>query len=159
MAMVIDQDGPLHQDEIDLTKCIAPGVYEILCTLKKRVYIGESENLLARLEKHSVSLTQNHHDCVDLQRDWNLLSLKGFQFRILCQDPVWKSLGARRKMEETVLRRREQQSFSVYNVDKEGCTRVSLEGRLFEGIGAVIAAGLTNTRFTAMGRLSSTSKK
>lgn len=37
MAMVIDQDGSLDQDEIDLTKCLAPGVYEILCIPKKGV--------------------------------------------------------------------------------------------------------------------------
>lgn len=41
----------------------------------KKVYIGQSENLLARFffVKHSASLTQNEHDCKALQKYLNQL--------------------------------------------------------------------------------------
>ena len=58
-----------QENEIDLTPYAVPGIYEIRCIPRNRVYIGESENLLVRLGKHAVSLTQNQHDCTDLQQD------------------------------------------------------------------------------------------
>lgn len=49
---------------------------------KKKVYIGETENLLARLGKHSASLKQNKYDCRKLQEDWNQLEKEKFSFHI-----------------------------------------------------------------------------
>jgi predicted GIY-YIG superfamily endonuclease len=50
-----------------------PGIYEISCISKKKVYIGESANLLARIGKHVSSLTQNNHNCKERQKNWNEL--------------------------------------------------------------------------------------
>ena len=77
-----------QENEIDLTAYAVPGIYEIRCIPKNRVYIGESENLLTRLGKHAASLTQNQHDCIDLQQDWNQFGLQGHSFRILRHGPV-----------------------------------------------------------------------
>jgi hypothetical protein len=89
MQAHILQSNMKQRDEIDLTPYAVPGVYEIRCIPKNRVYIGESENLLVRLGKHVASLTQNQHDCVDLQQDWNQFGLQGHSFHILRRGPSW----------------------------------------------------------------------
>lgn len=40
-------------EDLDVDKLITPGIYEIQCISKKKVYIGETEELLARLGQHS----------------------------------------------------------------------------------------------------------
>ena len=54
---------------VNLDKFITPGIHEIKC--KKKVYIGETEQLVARLAMHSASLKQNTHHCRELQENWN----------------------------------------------------------------------------------------
>jgi hypothetical protein len=107
-----------QENEIDLTAYAVPGIYEIRCIPKNRVYIGESENLLARLGKHAASLTQNQHDCIDLQQDWNQFGLQGHSFRILRHGPCWNTVERQRAEEASILKQRQQQSFSVYNTDR-----------------------------------------
>jgi hypothetical protein len=73
--------------DLNFVKQMVPGIYEIICIPKKKVYIGQSENLLARFGKHSASLTQNQHDCKELQKDWNIFKdpyLQNFEMRVIC---------------------------------------------------------------------------
>jgi len=107
-----------QEQEIDLTAYAVPGIYEIRCIPKNRVYIGESENLLARLGKHAASLTQNQHDCTDLQQDWNQFGLQGHSFRILRHGPSWNTVEKRRTEEAIILKQKQQKFFSVYNTDR-----------------------------------------
>jgi hypothetical protein len=104
-----------QENEIDLTPYAVPGIYEIRCIPRNRVYIGD---LLVRLGKHAASLTQNQHDCTDLQQDWNQFGLQGHSFRILRHGPSWNTAEKRRAEEAIILKRRQQQSFSVYNTDR-----------------------------------------
>lgn len=46
------------------------------------MYIGETEELLARLGQHSASLKQNKHDCRELQEDWNQFGKKTLLLRL-----------------------------------------------------------------------------
>ena len=108
----------MQENEIDLTPYVVSGIYEIRCIPKNRVYIGESENLLARLGKHAASLAQNQHDCRDLQQDWNQFGLQGHSFRILRHGPSWNTVTRRRAEEAIILKQRYQQSFSLYNTDR-----------------------------------------
>ncbi|BDA51765.1 hypothetical protein COCOBI_pt-0430 (chloroplast) [Coccomyxa sp. Obi] len=91
--------GNEPENEIDVTAYAVPGIYEIRCIPKNRVYIGESENLLVRLGKHAASLAQKQHDCTDLQQDWNQIGLKG---SLISYSLTWSFLGRRR---ETAYRR------------------------------------------------------
>ena len=108
----------MQEIEIDLTPYVVSGIYEIRCIPKNRVYIGESENLLARLGKHAASLAQNQHDCKDLQQDWNQFGLQGHSFRIIRHGPSWNTVKRRRAEEAIILKQKRQQSFSLYNTDR-----------------------------------------
>lgn len=110
--------GNKPENEIDVTAYAVPGIYEIRCIPKNRVYIGESENLLVRLGKHAASLTQKQHDCTDLQQDWNQFGLKGHSFRILRHGPSWNDVEKRRTEEALILKEKQKESFSVYNTNR-----------------------------------------
>ncbi len=110
--------GDESENEIDLTAYIVPGIYEICCIPRNRAYIGESENLLARLGEHVASLTRNQHDCTNLQQDWNQSGLHGHSFRVLRHGSSWNKTEKRRTEEAIVLKQRQQESFSVHNTDR-----------------------------------------
>jgi len=55
---------------------IYPGLYEIICKVNNKHYIGEAVNILERLGKHSRSLYSGCSECTALQKDWNYLSPK-----------------------------------------------------------------------------------
>lgn len=110
--------------DLNFVKQMVPGIYEIICIPKKKVYIGQSENLLARFGKHSVSLTQNQHDCKELKKDWNIFKdqhLKNFEMRAICLGFEWNTLEKRRGKEQLVIQQKIKDSFfgfSLYNIDK-----------------------------------------
>lgn len=137
---VLKQDVLEQENKIDLTPYAVPGVYEIRCIPKNRVYIGESENLLVRLGKHVASLTQNQHDCVDLQQDWNQFGLQGHSFHILRHGPSWDTAEKRRAFEAIVLKHMQQESFSVYNTDRTATfTRnyrrlIEVDNKIYESV-------------------------
>ena len=99
------------ENEIDLTPYAVTGIYEIRCIPKNKVYIGESENLLTRLGKHVASLTQNQHDCTNLQQDWNQFGLKSHSFRILRHGPSWNTVEKRHTEEAILLKQKKQNPF------------------------------------------------
>lgn len=46
---------------------LGPGLYMIICKKNKKIYFGESSNVLARLGIHYRSLEDKTHDCHTLQ--------------------------------------------------------------------------------------------
>jgi hypothetical protein len=84
----------LHPDYIDLTAIIrpkiiylsdVPGVY-ILENLKTgRVYVGQSLDILKRAKTHLTKLIRGNHENQELQRDFTIFGINGFQFQIVVQ--------------------------------------------------------------------------
>lgn len=130
------------EGEIDLTPYAVPGIYEIRCIPRNRVYIGESENLLVRLGKHAASLTQNQHDCIDLQQDWNQFGLQSNSFRILRHGPSWNTVEKRRLEEAIILKQKQQESFSVYNTDRTATSTknyrrlIKIDNQVYDSVAA-----------------------
>jgi len=59
------------------------GIYYILNTISKRVYVGSSKEIERRLSVHKRGLRQNKHHNIHLQRSWNKYSSDAFIFGIL----------------------------------------------------------------------------
>jgi ribosome biogenesis protein Nip4 len=66
----------------NLVELAIPGIYEIQCISNNKVYIGESECMLARFGKHVATLTQSKHDCKELQKDWNKFGIEKFTMNV-----------------------------------------------------------------------------
>ena len=59
------------------------GVYRVRNTVKGRALIGSSVNLPGILNRHRFQLENGSHMDHDLQRDWNELGSKAFEFEVL----------------------------------------------------------------------------
>ena len=60
------------------------GVYKITSLVKPdRCYIGSSQDIYKRWERHLVELQKNKHHCQKLQRHFNKYGKNDFQFSIL----------------------------------------------------------------------------
>lgn len=132
--------------KLNLIEQMVPGIYEIICIPKKKVYVGQSENLLARFGKHYASLTQNQHDCKALQNDWNQFKdqpLQNFEMRVICSGSEWESLQKRCEKEKFVIEQKIKDSFSLYNIDKAATftrnyrRKIEVDGKEYETIAAV----------------------
>ncbi len=127
-------------EDLDVDKLITPGIYEIQCISKKKVYIGETEELLARLGQHSASLKQNKHDCRELQEDWNQFGKKNFTFKVICFGNAYSSQIMRRKEEKSVIKQKLAQSFLLYNIDKSTSftrnyqRKIEINGKIYSTI-------------------------
>jgi hypothetical protein len=73
----------------NLLEAASPGVYEIVCKANGKRYIGESENVLDRLGKHSRALIAGKGECAALQEDWNNFTQTQFEARVLVNGPEW----------------------------------------------------------------------
>ena len=102
----------------NLLEVAIPGIYEIQCISNKKVYIGESECLLARFGKHVATLTQNKHDCKELQKDWNTFGIKTFTIKVLYFGKAYASQDTRREKEKSVIKHKLSDSFLLYNTDR-----------------------------------------
>lgn len=61
----------------------ASGVYKIICTANKRIYIGSALNLLRRRHDHFSELRRNKHSNPHLQNAWNKYGEQAFIFEVL----------------------------------------------------------------------------
>ena len=61
------------------------GIYIIENIINKKVYIGQSKNILLRLSNHKYELCNNKHGNSYLQRTWNKYGEENFTFEILCE--------------------------------------------------------------------------
>lgn len=59
------------------------GVYEILCNVTQKVYIGSSRNIRKRLHNHINSLRKGVHHSTHLQRAWDKYGEDNFELGIL----------------------------------------------------------------------------
>jgi GIY-YIG catalytic domain len=107
---------------------------------KKKVYIGETEELLARLGKHSASLKQNQHDCRELQEDWNQFGKEKFTFKVICFGDAYSSQIMRRKKEKSVIKQKLAELFLLYNIDKSTSftrnyqRKIEIDGKIYSTI-------------------------
>jgi len=107
---------------------------------KKKVYIGETEELLARLGKHLASLKQNKYDYKQLQEDWNQFGKKKFTFKVICFGDAYSSQIIRRQKEKTVIKQKLAESFLIYNIDKSTSftrnyqRKIKIDGKIYSTI-------------------------
>nr|YP_009104957.1 putative GIY-YIG homing endonuclease [Watanabea reniformis]AIT93630.1 putative GIY-YIG homing endonuclease [Watanabea reniformis] len=107
---------------------------------KKKVYIGETEELLARLGKHSASLKQNTHDCKELQEDWNQFGKEKFTFKVICFGDAYSSQIIRRQKETSVIKQKLAESFLLYNINKSTSftrhyqRKIEIDGKIYSTI-------------------------
>ncbi len=59
------------------------GIYKIFNTITKKLYIGSSENIKQRWQKHKALLRYNKHDNYYLQNAWNKYGEDSFEFSII----------------------------------------------------------------------------
>lgn len=62
---------------------VKSGLYIITCFPNQKYYIGESNNVSARLTAHKKKLRRNYHDNFALQKDFNRFGEDGFSFQKL----------------------------------------------------------------------------
>ena len=62
---------------------VTAGLYTIVCTKTGCVYVGESDNVLSRLNAHKTKLRKNFHDNLKLQADFNQYGETAFVWRRL----------------------------------------------------------------------------
>lgn len=61
----------------------ASGIYRIVCTVTKKIYIGSATNLRKRRNEHFCELRQNKHGNSYLQHAWNKYGEQCFTFEVL----------------------------------------------------------------------------
>lgn len=59
------------------------GVYKIENKVNKKVYVGESENIIRRWDEHKKALASGNHHSYKLQADFNEYGIDNFNFEIL----------------------------------------------------------------------------
>jgi group I intron endonuclease len=62
------------------------GVYALVCTRKRKIYVGKADNLKARLDCHKVHLSKGTHQNQRLQSDFSSEGLGSFEVWILAAD-------------------------------------------------------------------------
>ena len=81
------------------------GIYKIMCLKNSKVYIGESNNVLSRLGRHSDNLENNRHDCIKLQQDFNTYGKHVFLFEMVDCSVKLKSELERKKKERDYIKK------------------------------------------------------
>lgn len=59
------------------------GIYQILCLVNNKIYVGSSKDIGHRFSMHRYDLRHNRHSNSYLQRCWNKYGEESFQFTIL----------------------------------------------------------------------------
>lgn len=135
-----------------------PGIYEIQCKSNNKVYIGESECMLARFGKHVGSLDQNTHDCRELQEDWNKFGKENFEFKVIHSGETYASQNARRAREKTVIQQKKSESFLLYNTDKAATfpgifrREIEIDGKRYKTIAEAANSSDVNVSATTIRR-------
>lgn len=66
-----------------MTASIVSGIYLILNTKTRKIYIGQAFNIRQRWQLHRRSLRGGYHHNIHLQRAWNKYGATAFEFKIL----------------------------------------------------------------------------
>lgn len=82
LLLLQKQRGTLQKKKktMDVSAIFQPGLYKITCLKNQKIYIGQSENILGRLGRHTENLEKNRHDCQELQKDFNFYGKEYFTF-------------------------------------------------------------------------------
>lgn len=80
-----------------------PGIYVIICQVNNKRYIGEANNVLDRLGKHSRNLMNGESDCYELQKDWKKFGSNQFEAYVICIGPQWEDRNTRLKKEKEII--------------------------------------------------------
>lgn len=64
------------------------GIYRIRNKITRACYIGQSENIKTRFEKHKSTLKHNSHENPKLQNSYNKHKLENFEFAVLGFCPI-----------------------------------------------------------------------
>lgn len=91
------------QTNMNLLNLFNPGIYKIICTVNKKEYIGESSNILNRLGRHTESLENNRHDCIEMQNDFHKYSKKNFIFTALEIDSKYENKKQRKQRKKFLI--------------------------------------------------------
>jgi len=69
-----------------------PGIYRIWNTVNNYQYIGQTQNVHQRLNRHRGDLIGNRHDCPRLQLDWHRYGEKSFKWLLQeqCPTSMWQ---------------------------------------------------------------------
>jgi len=126
--------NPLFKEIFELPN--GPRLYLILCKKNKKVYFGQSNNVIYRLGRHFEDLTNQIHDCKELQKDWDEISNSNtFSFVVLSISSQWKSEKLRKKKETELI---QLNSAHIYNnIMSIGSTylrAVSIKDKIFQSI-------------------------
>jgi hypothetical protein len=84
---------------MDISLLFNPGLYKMTCLKNKKIYIGQSSNVLSRLGRHVDNLEKNRHDCLALQKDFNKYGKVHFLFNSLKLGNEYIDENFRKKME------------------------------------------------------------
>ena len=87
------------------------GVYRIMCTVTRVVYIGKASNIRTRVSGHLSLLRKGTHPNLKLQEDWNLHGESSFVIKVL-KVVAWKNLD---RIEKQVIQTYVDQGIPVYN--------------------------------------------
>lgn len=63
------------------------GIYQILCTVTNKIYIGSSIDVCRRIQNHKASLRNNRHSNSYLQRAWKKYGEINFLFELIEKTP------------------------------------------------------------------------
>ena len=88
---------------MNLIDYVNAGIYQITCLKVNKKYIGESQNILERLGKHTSTLNRQTHDCLSLQNDWNKYGKEQFKIQILFIGKKWEDLEKRKNMQDSII--------------------------------------------------------
>ena len=88
---------------MNLIDYVNAGIYQITCLKVNKKYIGESQNILERLGKHTSTLNQQTYDCLSLQNDWNKYGKEQFKIQILFIGKTWEDSEKRKNMQDSLI--------------------------------------------------------
>lgn len=79
-------------------------MYVIWNTAINKFYIGQSNNVPARLSSHWRELEIKRHECKPMQQDWNSIGSQHFKFISLDVDKKWENEEKRKNAELELIR-------------------------------------------------------
>jgi group I intron endonuclease len=96
-------NNSLNKDNYNFFNASGSGLYQIICKKNKKRYIGESENVLARLATHLTNLRNGVSDCYELQTDFNRYGISEFEANIIEIGPSFEDRLIRLKREKEII--------------------------------------------------------
>jgi hypothetical protein len=98
------------------------GVYVIINTKHKTVYVGESKQIEWRWQQHRSNLKHGYHPSLELLKDWGLFGSASFEF-IVSYKMKNSTKDKRLLKEEQTILEYEKRGYKVYNKRKK-CTKI-----------------------------------